>query len=536
MSEQSSEHPELKKLNSLLKNYKKSNNNKNNNIDTTDNNSTNNSTNNTTKDDQTKRNISLFRKSDKKEENRSISSEDDEGRVSSEQQPKKVQSQHPPPPRSLNTTAKNVVVMDGSDSNESSHEDEEDDNNDDNNNDNNNDTEIVNYDDQPSYHQEDQQDNFSEFSNIDFPDDLPNISSRSSTPQSTPQSTHQSIHQSQVHHQQLPSQPTSQIHHQQMPLPPQQQQQTFRVNRKSVPGKNYGISPLTVVTYNIWGNKHGQATRTVDVVNIILKGNKYVPDIVCLQEVTSKSFAILEKSLSATYHIFDVLERNNNDNNSNSNTNNQANNVPYSNVICVNRGTMEVVKDSITAYDFESQMGRKLVVCGVKHISTESTFYVLNTHLESFEENWSYRRAQLESILRLIKEEKMRNVILMGDFNITRPTEPTEVQLRLAEGYNDVWNEMGSPESLKYTYDTQTNEYARTKALQQSQQSSSQQQTKMNQSILIKGRARMDRILYKFKDQKIVPTKIRLLGVTKPQPPSDHYGLLVEFMIKKAGQ
>lgn len=530
MSEQSSEHPELKKLNSLLKNYKKSNNNnnnnnKNNNIDVNEN--------NTTKDDQTKRNISLFRKSDKKEENRSISSEDDEGRVSSEQQPKKVQSQHPPPPRSLNTTAKNVVVMDGSDSNESS-QDEEDDNNDNDNN-NNNDTEIVNYDDQPSYHQEDQQDqqdNFSEFSNIDFPDDLPNISSRSSTPQSTHQSTPKSTHQSQNHHQQLPPPPsqqsTPQIHHQQMPL---SQSQTFRVNRKSVPGKNYGISPLTVVTYNIWGNKHGQATRTVDVVNIILKGNKYVPDIVCLQEVTSKSFAILEKSLSATYHIFDVLERNNNSDNSQTNSNS---NIPYSNVICVNRGTMEVVKDSITAYDFESQMGRKLVVCGVKHISTESTFYVLNTHLESFEENWSYRRAQLESILRLIKEEKMRNIILMGDFNITRPTEPTEVQLRLAEGYNDVWNEMGSPESLKYTYDTQTNEYARTKALQQSQQSS--QSSKNQQSLLIKGRARMDRILYKFKDQKIVPTKIRLLGVTKPQPPSDHYGLLVEFMIKKAGQ
>jgi hypothetical protein len=83
---------------------------------------------------------------------------------------------------------------------------------------------------------------------------------------------------------------------------------------------------------------------------------------------------------------------------------------------------------------------------------------------------------------------------------------------------------MGSPESLKYTYDPQNNEYAKTKA--------QQQQTTPNNTTILKNRSRMDRILYKFRDQKIVPTKIKLLGVSKPQP-SDHFGLLTEFMLKK---
>jgi endonuclease/exonuclease/phosphatase family metal-dependent hydrolase len=246
-----------------------------------------------------------------------------------------------------------------------------------------------------------------------------------------------------------------------------------------------------------------------EIINIIMKGNKYMPDVVSLQEVTSKSMSMLEKSLSNHYFLFDVLDRNNQ-------VSATSSIIPFSNVICVSKATMEIIPDTITAYDFDSQMGRKLMVCGVKHISTDTTFYILNVHLESYEENWSYRRAQMESVLRLVKEEKMKNIILMGDFNITHPREPIEVQLRLSSGYQDVWNEMGSPESLKYTYNSKTNEYAKSKM--QQQQSASIQ-------------SRMDRILYKFKDSRIIPIKIKLLGVTNPQP-SDHFGILAEFILK----
>lgn len=313
----------------------------------------------------------------------------------------------------------------------------------------------------------------SEFSNIDLPDKLPELKN-----------------QNQVEYDTSP------------PI----QRSSFKVQRKSIPGQNLGITPLTVITYNIWNNRRSQTGRTKELINKLVVGHKYLPDLICLQEVTPKSFAILQKALGDKYDLFTVLGQ-------------PPDQLPYSNLIGINRQSLEII-DAPTAYDFNSQMGRKLIVCQVKHRETKISFYVLNTHLESFEENWSYRRDQMESINGLIKEEKIRNFILVGDFNICRSTEPIETKLRLTE-YSDAWVEMGSPQSLKYTYDHQNNRYVKEKM-------TSSQPTKQQHP---QNRSRLDRILYRFKDNRIVVTKLKMLGVQEPHP-SDHFGLLAEFMLK----
>ena len=185
--------------------------------------------------------------------------------------------------------------------------------------------------------------------------------------------------------------------------------------------------------------------------------------------------------------------------------------LPYSNLIAFRRETIELVGNDLTSYDFDSQMGRKLMVCQVKLKETGTIFHVLNAHLESLSGNWKYRKDQMESIYRLIKGEKINNFILTGDFNICHDHEPIETQIRLY-GWSDAWREMGSPQSIKYTYDSLNNPHAFKKGEPKYQ-------------------SRLDRILYKFKDDQIVITKFKFLGYKEPFI-SDHYGILSEFMIK----
>lgn len=298
----------------------------------------------------------------------------------------------------------------------------------------------------------DEEEQISEFSNIDLPDTLP---LREEVPRIAT----------------LPS--------------------VVKIKRKVVGETGKMISPLIVVSYNIWYNSQHIGSRTREVVKIIMDGHKYLPDVVCLQEVTNKSYKILREGLEEWYMLFEILS--------------QDPQLPYSNLIAIRRETIELVEDSLTAYDFKSQMGRKLMVCSVRHKPTGVMFNLLNIHLESFPENLSYRRDQMESIVQLVKEEKMENFIILGDFNICSADEPIIPKLKIGK---DVWVEIGSPESIRFTVDGSSNEFVNGKEM----------------------KLRSDRILYNFQNGQIVPTKMKMLGFQ--EPPSNHYGLLVKFMIR----
>jgi len=371
--------------------------------------------------------------------------------------------------------------------------------------------EIINqnnedYDDEKDYNNS--QDDIGEFSNIELPDELPYLPNKTKNIQQPSNNIQQSKQSSNIQQlsniPNLSSQQSLNLPQQSLPLVQSsaqsvqsvQSQPEYRVKRKSVPGENYGIGSLTIVTYNIWYNKKDLVARTKQIVELIMTGLKHLPDLICMQEVTQRSYQIIEQAMKSSYYLFEVFG-------------NDKPGLPYSNLIAINRKTLEIINDTLTAYDFDSQMGRKLMVCQVRQRMTDIKFHILNTHLESLQENWKYRKLQMESIHRLIKEEKLENFILVGDFNICRDQEPIESLLRSYE-YQDAWIEMGSPQSLKYTYDYQLN----------SQESN---------NVKLKGR--LDRILYRFADDKIVISKLKFIGHQKPNP-SDHFGLLAEFMMK----
>ena len=264
----------------------------------------------------------------------------------------------------------------------------------------------------------------------------------------------------------------------------------LRVMRKSNT-LNYNITKLTVVTYNLWFQKYDLVHRTGQVIKTIMQGQK-MPDIIAFQEVTTESYAIIKKRMGADYIMFDTLGEPP---------------APYGTILALNRENLELDEESLAYYDFpETGMGRKLMTCQVTHKKTQTQFHILNTHLESLVENWKIRKVQMNFILNIIKAEKIKNLLLTGDFNICDEREPIESMIKYS-GLKDAWVEMGSPQSIKNTYDHQKNQ-------------------------LVKGKfsARLDRVLYRFPDAEVVVVKFKLLGVKEPT--SDHYGVTTEFLIK----
>jgi endonuclease/exonuclease/phosphatase family metal-dependent hydrolase len=260
------------------------------------------------------------------------------------------------------------------------------------------------------------------------------------------------------------------------------------------------IAKLSTVTYNLWFGEHQLQTRTNQLMKSLLS-KKSIPDIMGFQEVTPVTYALIRRKLSQHYYLFDTLGEPP---------------VPYANIMAINKETLELDEESLVYYDYpETQMGRKLMMCKVKQKRNRAEFHIMNTHLESLKENSQVRHSQMEFIREILKAEKIQNCILLGDLNIYEDTEPIESLIKTIN-FQDSFQEMGSPQSLKYTYDPKQNRYAQGKY-----------------------RFRADRILYLFQrppqsDFEVVISKMKLLGISnKAHPYSDHFGVNVEFVIRK---
>lgn len=279
----------------------------------------------------------------------------------------------------------------------------------------------------------------------------------------------------------------------------------LKVKQKKIVGAGNHGGRLSVVTFNVWYGKKDQQERLRRLCRVLVRsgGRNRLPDLICLQEVTPQTYRMIEKVFQRDYFLFEIFS--------------SGEKIPHCAVTCINRKAFEIIEDSLTAYHFESQMGRKVLACQLKHKGSGVEFHLFNAHLESRPRNHNYREVQVESVLSLVRENKIKNLLFVGDLNLSVLGEPAELLLREAE-LTDAWMEIGSPGSLKYTYDTQENSYAR---------------DKLGEDKSEELRRRLDRVLYRFDHEKVnsVVTKIRMLGIEEEA--SDHYGLLVEMALKK---
>lgn len=231
---------------------------------------------------------------------------------------------------------------------------------------------------------------------------------------------------------------------------------------------------IRLMTYNIWMENILIGERMNIISQIIIKNN---PDIICLQEITPKSFALLKIKLGKLYYF-------------------------SKEGINKNYDTLTLSKHKILGiYNFpfrNSNMGRNLrqidVMINNKKIS------IFNIHLESNYRDNKIKNQQLKTTFeRAISCPN--SFFIMGDTNIIGEVD-------LPKQLRDAWVDSGSDEKLRYTYDYLNNSH-----------------------IHYKYRSRLDRI-YLNRDWKI--KNIELIGNREEDKidgiyfPSDHFGIMID--------
>lgn len=193
---------------------------------------------------------------------------------------------------------------------------------------------------------------------------------------------------------------------------------------------------LKVLTYNIWDKKEYWQDRIEHVVKLIKENN---PDVGCLLEVSENCYNYLVKELEKFYIIFQVFLLEGDD---------------VGIVLLCNRNTVDLPEGSQPYYyDFNSGKGRVIGV-ELELLSNGEQVHILCTKLDDHRDNDHIRSDQYSVIQQVIK--KLRNCIVVGDFNIFRGGEEVEGKIASSR-LNDAWTKMGCPNRVKYTFDGKRN-------------------------------------------------------------------------------
>lgn len=258
---------------------------------------------------------------------------------------------------------------------------------------------------------------------------------------------------------------------------------------------------ITILSYNIWFSDENRTERTISLIETIKGQNA---DIICLQEVVKPVFDYLIKNLTEYPYYYPINY-----------------NYIYS---CVIFSKYFITKAK--EYEFEnSSMGRKLVV-GLLNLTLQTSdngsivvekfpLLIATSHFESLFKNNNPIKIEQYNKSKEILENLSKtygpgcSIIFCADTNLLAFEE--KLYITQDTKWKDCWSEYGSKKSNKYTYDSILNDNLK------------------NRDIGII-RSRIDRIIYKDHNKlKLVNFKM-IKGNTNWIEPSDHYGVLAEFV------
>lgn len=264
------------------------------------------------------------------------------------------------------------------------------------------------------------------------------------------------------------------------------------------------MNELVVVSYNVWFSETLEIERTNSLIETIFCNDA---DVICMQELKPHIYEILITQLKKyKYHYPKRIEQN------------------YGCAII----SRYPISKTLT-YDFNnSLMGRSLQVVQIDypfHNYTEEgvvvencEIIVANTHFESvfnkqFENTTKLQQYDIaESQLNSLYED-YGNIIFCADLNILDHEEEKFFRNSI-DKWKDSWELRGN-DSNKYTFDSKTNIYLQIKKY--------------------KYRSRLDRILFRT-DECVLDEFRRLEGVQGSTQPSDHYGVLCKFSVKRKSE
>eukprot|EP01125_Pyxidicula_operculata_P002099 TRINITY_DN1204_c0_g1_i1.p1 TRINITY_DN1204_c0_g1~~TRINITY_DN1204_c0_g1_i1.p1 ORF type:complete len:356 (-),score=49.45 TRINITY_DN1204_c0_g1_i1:44-1111(-) len=251
---------------------------------------------------------------------------------------------------------------------------------------------------------------------------------------------------------------------------------------------------FTIISWNVWFGMRNRGSR-MNALGKLIK--EYDPDIIALQEVTQDLMDKIRcQKWTHDYFITDpeakLVEK-------------------YGNVLFSKVQFHECILKQL-----ESRMGRKALI-GTCVVKQSSQLSIGTFHLESCEENSSFRRKQLEVFKELT--EDCSHLILIGDTNFTQPDESSCLTNRMTDVWKYLYQKTNEESNPGLTFDTETNLML---------------QEEYNSRNMGKKRERLDRCF--VSSDTIEPIHMEILG-TKPymgenEYISDHYGILVKFRFK----
>lgn len=276
---------------------------------------------------------------------------------------------------------------------------------------------------------------------------------------------------------------------------------------------------MKLLSLNVWFDYQYRKERTLGLCNYIKK-NK--PDLVALQEVTKQVAENIKKELESIYFISELWD---------------IGNSSYGTLsLAIKSKNKSKIFDTL---EFEriqfpnSTMNRDIL------LTKTPEFIMINTHLESMDTH-TVRESQLNFIQNIIKtrykssmggpssDKSIYRIIVAGDFNFdATKNHPNSSFVGLENdsiekctSMKDVWKMIHQEYDIMnpdpgYTFDTTTN-------------------SNLSRS-LFDDKSRYDRILV---GEGVNPINIFILDVSinymsNKIPLSDHYGLVMEFDIKK---
>ncbi|XP_039249603.2 tyrosyl-DNA phosphodiesterase 2-like [Styela clava] len=257
---------------------------------------------------------------------------------------------------------------------------------------------------------------------------------------------------------------------------------------------------ITVLEWNIQGLLDDYLQeRTVAVVNTI---RQYSPTVVMLQEVILETYLYMKSALKSTYTGFSPSE-----------ISSQCG--QYFTCIFINKSLFKSCTAKVVSFS-GSRQGRDILIVEGKCHNLDVA--VLTSHLESTKTGEQERKRQLGILYSTMMQfPSVSTVIFGGDTNL-RDAEFTSVVHSGkfdATLVKDIWEILGSPQDVRYSWDLQNND---------------------NQVKDGKARLRFARMYTRVETSKqhFKPTEMRFVGMKRLSCgmfPSDHWGILTTFAV-----
>ena len=253
-----------------------------------------------------------------------------------------------------------------------------------------------------------------------------------------------------------------------------------------------------LLSWNIDGlDERDLRERTAYVCNVILLKR---PHVVYLQEVVDPSWGpLIVTKLGRVYNCY------------------TSPNPPehYYNAILTLKEDLTVAGSGLQVLDFESRMGRHLLQLSVKFAGVE--LEVMTSHLESLKDYGGERVRQLKLVFEKMVELQKSNRISIfgGDLNLR---EAEVKRAKVPANIVDVWEACGKQVEHQYTWNVAEND-------------------NLDWPYPNRPKTRFDRVYLSPCDGALRPKTFELIGKERISPcerfPSDHWGLWMEFEVKK---